>query len=825
MYNETVVEKKYNPVEYEGYNKDSLLNYCINKYAIESFGTFNSFVYYDIDKFLKSNECSVAVDAALKWAKSRGYKPVSKYQLFMNSTLSDRYKRLGYEALFNKTALACRQEGAKTRIDILFKAKDNPDGSILCRGKHFATIKLVKDDVTAITKSQESLVSALNVRGSLAFDNYCDYMNTLQDEWKELSVESLIFLDEHYEKSFEGFIDKAKIVGKKILDGIIFIIKTIASWIMKFITFVAGFIKNNVIAKLFPKKDPKEISQFYAAYGRLPLTLEDNLNSEGNPILSEKVWNELLYMKFDTKSFSILERVTAQTKVAVDTIHQIMTRSYSNNMFIRVYNARYGNQKEEAVAKTNNEPLEFYHERNFMSFLVFIDQLTNGNIKDLIIEDPDDKDRLERTIHLESDLKYQGSTVAKAIICQKTLEKMAEDITNSKNRNDSGKIPIKDFLSEDLLKKLYSQDQSYFKQIDKEAQNTLNICSKLQSAAKKFYGDLENLENNLHVSTMEPNYYNIRKYQGWITFLVEFSKTFFEYRMNMIKIIKLIMKKFEDKNIENNSIQPGTYNSRIGKVRIYSKEEFDKLSKNEIQIITKDIVNKTLNSYLGINRLPVYVFAFKKADSSIPGIGKINQMGSAYPLIVGPGIDLKNVNEIIKLSNSGNMDGDENSIKSELIKYLGSDIGNPKNVKTVGSLILLDANIYKYEKLYPAYIKLHKILSPSLLYFSYVVHETVHTLQLNDVKNNFIEREKLTKGYYGKSDSEKFITEDRKKYEEQETANKYNSGYFMQSYLLNNQEAESITEQRNFIFSIKRNPLIEFYVKRQLSLVGFIHRV
>jgi hypothetical protein len=600
----TTENESYDGSKYKELNQDSFLNYCINKYSIESFGTFNSFVYYDIDKFFMSEECNMTLETALKWAKAKRYKPVSQYQLAVNSSSGENYNKLGYELLSNETAFAYKKEGSKTRIEILFKEKDNPDGSIKCRGKHFATIRLVNDASPTTISSLESFVSAIHMPANVRFDKYCDYLTKMGDEWKELSIETLIFEEIYYEKSSEGFADTAKKVGKKILDGIIFAIKTIINWLIKFVSIIGNFIKSNVLEKLFPKKDPKEIERLYSVYGKMPLSSSDNVDDNGRQLLPEHLWNELYYTKFDLDSYSRIERVTAATKVAVDTIYQSMKSAYKKKTFLRTYNVKYNKKFEEdyvqRVRPTSSSrelfPLEFYHERNFMHFIYTIDKLTNGSIKDLIVDDPLNDMRLERKIKLGND-KYKGSIVAKAVICGKTIDQMAMNINNA--NNSQKQIAIKDVVSGDLLKALYSQNDSYFKQINKEAQKTIEISKKLQEASKDFYAEIEDIKNTATEFVAESNYVGIREFSEWINFLVDFSQTFFNYRINMIKAVRLVMRKLEHKQVEESAIRPGEYNSRIGRIRVYSEEEFNKLTGKDIQKISKDIVDKTLKGTSG----------------------------------------------------------------------------------------------------------------------------------------------------------------------------------------------------------------------------------
>jgi hypothetical protein len=571
-----------------------------------------------------------------------------------------------------------------------------------------------------------------------------------------------------------------------------------------------------VLSKLFPKRDPNEISKLYSMYGNTNITLEDNISDSGNPFLSEQAWKELLYINYDLESFSKYERVSAQTRVAVDSIYQIMKVSDIYKIFIRINNAQYGNKTEEQYG-VKSGPLSFYNERNFMHFIYVIDKLTDGNISSLISSTySQNDDRLERKINL-NDTKYRGSTVAKAIICGKKLDEMATVLTDLENSKPINKITIKDFLSEDLLRKLYSQDQSFFNQIDKENEETLKICKSLQPMATKFYKDLENIEKNVGEKNIQPNYMNIREYQQWINFLVEFTQTFFNHRLGMIKAVKLAMNKLENKNIEANALKPGETNSRIGKITIYSNEDFNKLSENELQKITKNIVNQTIDKYFGVNKLPIYVFTFKDAAKyGIRDIEKGNIQGITYCLFSSN--KLKQYVDIDKLksySSMNNIENNEQTIKELLDLYFNNI---PKisinELKPEGTLILMDASIDKLYK-FPSYGKLMSLITQSVLYYSYVVHETIHTLQFNDVKNDFKNTNNITQGYYNKLNENKGIF----------NKNLRNSFYQHQSYILNTMETESMSEQRNFILSIKRSEYIDQRVKLALKSANFIHKV
>jgi hypothetical protein len=344
--------------------------------------------------------------------------------------------------------------------------------------------------------------------------------------------------------------------------------------------------------------------------------------------------------------------------------------------------------------------------------------------------------------------------------------------------------------------------------------------------AKKFYTELEQLQKKLQQENIqaEPNYVTIEEFQHWIIFLVEFTQTFFNYRINMIKVVKLVMRKLDIKNIEANTIEPGIYNSRIGKITVYSKKDFDNLSGNEIQKISKDIMNKTLDKYFGLNRLPVYIFAFKNAETyKILSVGEPGVMGIAFPLMSGPQIDTNNINRLRDISNSDRIEGNESDIANRLIKY-DRDLqkSNVNQLIPEGSIILVDGNIYKAEKAGALYKVLIKLITPSVFYYGFIVHETIHTIQTNDIKNNFKNIKNIQKGYMNNTYSD-IRNLDRNTNIIHET--QINANYGLQSYLLNNREAESMIEQRNFILSIKRNPIIEKLVKFNLFNMNFIHKV
>jgi hypothetical protein len=278
-------------------------------------------------------------------------------------------------------------------------------------------------------KTDESYMPMANGKEQFNFDKYYDYLKTESEHWIALSIKSniLLSIDEQNHYGIEAFIDKAKALGKTILNAIIAILKTIVNWIMKFAAYIANFIKTNIISKLFPKKDPNEIARMFRSYGSMKLentlshgeapysSKESSIAEKKAAYLSERRWKELFYMKYDLESYSVLERVSANTAVAVDSINKSMKLAINKKMFLRIYNAEYGNEIEERMA-SHEGPLSFYHERNFMHFILVLDELTKGNISSLIVDNPKNRYRLERKIKLNED-KYCGSVVAKAIIC------------------------------------------------------------------------------------------------------------------------------------------------------------------------------------------------------------------------------------------------------------------------------------------------------------------------------------------------------------------------------------------------------------------------
>jgi effector-binding domain-containing protein len=557
-------------------------------------------------------------------------------------------------------------------------------------------------------------------------------------------------------------------------------------------------------------------------YGNTDITFEDNISETGNPYISEQEWKDLSYTKYDLESFSKFERVSAQTRAAVDSINKIMKSSDTVGIFIRNNNAQYGNINEETNAVNKNGVLTFYHERNFMHFIYVIDKLTDGNISSLISSTySPNNDRLERKINL-NDAKYRGSTVAKAIIYGKKLDEMAKVLANLENLNPS-QFNIKNFLSKDLLRKLYSQDQSYFTQINKESNETLEICKLLQFTITVFNEDLEQIEYDIGTGKIVPDYLKIAEFQQWITFLIEFTQTFFNHRLSMIKVVKFIMKTLETRKLKANALKPGEANSRIGRVTIYSDKDFDKLSVNELQKITKNIVNQTIDRYFGVNKLPVYVLTFKDAAKyNIPDIEKRSVVGITHNLQSSNKLK-QYVDKIKSFSNSNNIENNEQKIGEVLELYFDKLIQiSINNLKPEGALILMDTSVDKIHKSNNAiidfkYTTLMSLITKSVYYYSCIVHETIHSMQYNDVKNNYKDINNIMQGYYDESNKNKgddIVDKIRR-----------NKQYRLQSYIFNNMETEAMSEQRNFILLIKRNEVIEERVKSALKSVNFIHDI
>jgi hypothetical protein len=202
-------------------------------------------------------------------------------------------------------------------------------------------------------------------------------------------------------------------------------------------------------------------------------------------------------------------------------------------------------------------------------------------------------------------------------------------------------------------------------------------------------------------------------------------------------------------------------------------------------------------------------------------IGQVNAFGVAFTLMSGPNVDNDNIKKLIDISISNNIDGNENRIRDIINQYL-IEVNSTKNINNlamVGSIILLDGNVYKIQS-DPACKKLIDLLTPSVFYYSYIVHETIHSIQINDLGNKFIHETNISKGYYKGTglDNENFMRRGG-------ISNPDNVEYTLQSYYFNNKEAESHIEQRNFILSIKRNPIIELFVRKYLSRIGFVYKI
>lgn len=654
-------------------------------------------------------------------------------------------------------------------------------------------------------KADESYMTRIDGVLHFNFDTYYKALSESTEEWSKIAIRNMVTIEIHHPrhigiwgtKGTEGFLDNVKNIGKKIVAAVITILKIIIGWIIKFISYIANFIKTNIISKLFPKKDPNEIGRMFKSYGMMGLSMEDNTLDSGASYIPEEVWKELLYMQYNVESYSILERVTQHTAVAVDSIYKSMKLATSKKIFLRVYNAEYGNQEDEERTSKRGF-LEFYHERNFMHFIYVIDKLTKGNISSLIVDHPNNDYVLEREIKL-NDEKYRGSVVAKAIICNKTIDETYDDIINTQTKTIKS-IPMKLFLSEDLLKKLYSQDERYFKAINKEAENTLKTCKSLKDAADEFYKSLAEIQKDLDMEKVAVNYVKIEDAQKWISFLVEFSHTLFNYRINMIKVVKMVMKKLEDKDVEVNSIKPGTCRTRIGNVEAISCDRWKAMSGNDIQKFANNIVKQTLASYFSVNNHPIYIFAFKDARAyDIPYISNKWNVAINPLLCEAPGIDMSNVNQLINVSKSGKIDGNEINISNMLKKYISelkqafSKI-DAVHIKIVGSIILVNADVDNVSDTHNGK-KMIELITPSIFFASTILHEVIHTFQTNDINNDLRSYLDIGKGYDDKLTNNNNIPRN------------VASGF--QSYYFHNKEKESFKEQYDFIMSASRNPILQ----------------
>jgi hypothetical protein len=685
-------------------------------------------------------------------------------------------------------------------------------------------------------KQNQTPSNALTDFSTPNYGKYSKYFIDIDRSNESLSrmfhlYDKLLFLDIKVYSS-EGFFETVKETAKRIIRAIIMIVKAILNWIKAALRAFGNFVRDKIFHRLFGRKRSKEsilrINRAYNKYSNLSIcnpfnndsfTKEDyydtkvTYSDEDIPPLRDTLKESLKYMNYKTDNFDIVGRTAAMAATAIDSMIIALQKSKNdngNNIFIRNYQIRYGNKKDEkdylSYQKENpliTLPLYFYHEKSFMQFIFHIDKLTNGNISSLIT------DRVKYgphpSIELKIDLKVKGSDVAKAIILNCSLDKLKEFETKTQALNPDD-IRINDVISKEVLLRILAGDATILNKLQKEAEDSYNACEDLNDAYTDFEKRLSVYNQELidsKIKTVE-NYVGIKEANDWMSFMTTFVQTFMTYRTNMIHLINRIIKILEKKSNEEQYSNFGkTNNTPIntshGVIKRLNKEQWNSLSYSEIMRDSREIVKRhSINMHYN-NRVPIYIIPVREhADEMGLNAGSLGFNSALYLIQNNRQKSLDDFIKLFRLPNPTEYD----LLEKYILQKNDTASAQPKGIDCilVGSVMIINTNLYLA---YIAEVEKKKMnfdilyyFPPSVLYYGSIIHETTHAIQkAYNVKTNADDRYGLTTG---DSDLEQKIHEKRAANEEKDLIELTRKFAYNFSPL---HEREAFSEQYKFLMS------------------------
>jgi hypothetical protein len=843
-------------------NKNSFLWYYINTRHVQSYGIGKSFIYSELNSFLQSDEFKKTLEIGLEYIIRKQCSLVTSDNVVQYSKLGKLYKDRNYIIFDNKTAFSYMERnetGSEVRFEILYKVKDNEDGTILCKGKHFATIYIVNSYrnrnnsiesfiYSSILSKQSSQMSESSLRlcENIDFESYYNYIAKTSDivDAHTQNMDNVIYSYSTSFKGNEGFIESVKFFGRKIIKTIIHVIRIIIDWIKNVILRIGRFIRDKIFYKMFgmPKSKTilENISYAYDIYENLPITWTESKSAESSsfigediPVshvdesiepLSDHLKKNVRYMNFKKDNFDIINRVSAVTTSAVDSISQCLTRNMNTDNILRNYGVIYGNKNEEEIYsqyqrdnyhREHISPLYFYHEKAFMEFIFYIDKLTNGNLKDLITKREYYKQNKNfgNTIENKINLNIDGNDVADAIILNCSLSDLNKLKKRAENINPE-KITIKDVISKDILLRILSGNSVILDKLSQEASSTLDTNERLSALLEKFHKHLEEIDNRLNMIQDESinNFVTIQEIQDWIVFIAKFTNRFMTYRLDMIHIIRRVLKilayKTSDKKIKEFLIRDGTSNNSIlGIINLYTNETFKNLPYAKLVEESKYISQKHMKNMYYNNKFPICIIPIKEYGSEIKFFEE--SVGFTIPVF-----DRFQSYLFKKIHNALNLNFNEKTLVDLFIQF----DKQPYDGKLIGSIILINVNTSSInggnDKYFPHCIN----------YYGYIIHETTHAIRMcNEIKKSVDFNDIIA---HGTDRLEKKIKRERIDKFETEIRNNINRDHLINSYYLSNNESEAFKEQYNFLMSTIENRDIEYKKKTDKFLkTRFIHGI
>lgn len=677
----------------------------------------------------------------------------------------------------------------------------------------------------------------LNYEKTLNFESFYDYLEETVDIRNINIQKTNIILYNNLEliKGTEGFIDSIKLFGSKIVNAIITIIKALINWLGKYILGIGRFIKERILYKLFGKPKNQEelenIKKAFDTYGNLPImwnggstsiesTIEEVLVShtdEEIPPLPERLKKNLSYMNFKNDNFDVINRVASLTATAVDSM-KLSLESNSEGDILRQYGIIYGDKKEEDMYKTyvpkspneygHKAGLYFYHERIFLEFIFHIDKLTKSNLNKLITERRYiyDNEKYGNTIENKINLNITGTDVAEAIILNCNLNDL--DVLKKRAREiDLSKIKINDIISKDILLRIASGNKNTLDKLSRETLESLKIANTLEVVLDKFNKHLFEIDKRLKSENYEAikGFIKLEETQIWIQFMVDFTARLMVYRLDMIyiirRIIKILAKKTNNDILKNFLISDGTTNNKIlGIINTYTNKTFDNLPYSKLIEEAKYISDKYIKNNYYHNNLPICIIPVREYASKLE-FNLANKYGFAIPIFNSKQKIFQEIETELKSSQN------ENRLVTLVDKIFNINSSGP----LIGIVIVINViNCKNYDE------KHLWFFPPFINYYGTIIHETIHAIQCISESKTYKDKDTIAN----------YNTELEKKIEKRRNNEYLDSKHYINAYLLTINEAEAFSKQHDFLMSTidSKNDNIRQQARIILKKEFLIHR-
>jgi hypothetical protein len=587
-------------------------------------------------------------------------------------------------------------------------------------------------------------------------DNDAVDIDAFFKQWDDLNKEYDIVEEEckkvdalvkiYYEKySTEGFSDRLKEMAAVAINAIIEFFKKLAEFVKNIIKWITHFIKSkaylNVFLYISSLISHDGLAEAYDKYGNTNILEE----IEGIPPLRSSAIESIGYMKYDLKSFdNYIERISVLADVAVKNIKDVMEITLKEGVWLRVGGAEYGDPDQEYnTLSDKRSKLEFYNERNFQEFMYKLNILTNGSFNNII----KDKDTSRGNgIYARFDFsQYDGTISAMAVILRKKLDEVSDAIQKNKNLNN---IPINIVISKELIIKIRNKDTAIIKRIENDANIAIKNCEIVGDISIKFYNKLREIKEQN--KTAAGNFTGLQESQQWMKFMVDFTKYFFNHRLNTLDVARrataILYKKA---NLNPNKSKVVRINSNLGNILFIEKETFRKLPTHMLYKLSYDIMRRHLAKLSGTGSIPVFLVIMKNDHISISEDESLAEIGNALGLYSGVSDVL--VSKIIAMCSTP-ITNDKVAI--DLINQYDKIVDNEKytspdeECKLKGIIIRIS-----YDDVLNTLPNIEEIDNYfSTFFFGTIIHEATHARQIYEIEKTLTESKD---GEFGNTEADK----------------------------------------------------------------------